>query len=91
MQICGLVLEFDPQYKPPSATLRTLSSWPHCTLGQMQAHRLPIVLEAKEPGDSQFWHDRIAALSGVQQVHVAYVAFDNESESDQQQETSDVA
>lgn len=91
MQICGLVLEFDPQRQPPPATLQTLCSWPHVSIGKMQSHQLPLVLETKDPRDNQYWHDRIAALNGIQQVRVAYVAFDNDDRSEHQQETCHVA
>lgn len=79
MQMCGLVLEFVPSQGLPVATLQALRSWPQCTLGEVQENRLPVVLETSDPHDAQQWHERLADLEGVVQVHVAYIGFDADS------------
>lgn len=81
MQLCGLVLEFGRAQRIPAATMNTLRSWPQCTLGEVLENRLPLVLETCDAQDAQLWHDRLAELDGVQQVHVAYVGFDVDSMS----------
>lgn len=84
MQVCGLVLEFDPQHQIPDAVLYQLNNMVQCTLGQVIENRLPLVLEADNAEDAQRWHDELACLEGVQQVHVAYVAFEDESTVEQE-------
>lgn len=84
MQVCGLVLEFDPMHQISDAVLSQLSSMVPCTLGDVIENRLPLVLEADNAEDAQRWHDELARLEGVQQVHIAYVAFEDEAFEEQE-------
>ncbi|MBL8822925.1 MAG: hypothetical protein JNJ77_10090 [Planctomycetia bacterium] len=84
MQLCGLVLEFDPQRQISDAVLCHLNNMVQCTLGQVIENRLPLVLETDTAEDAQRWHDELACLEGVQQVHVAYVAFEDDCTVEQE-------
>lgn len=84
MQLCGLVLEFDPLHQISDAVLNQLNNMVQCSLGEVIENRLPLVLEAENAEDAQRWHDELARLDGVQQVHVAYVAFEDEVTAEQE-------
>ena len=58
------------------AILRALAAIPVFTLGERQASRLPVVLEAPDGSTARYWHEWVEQLPGVIQVEVAFVSFD---------------
>ena len=53
------------------AILRALAAIPVFTLGERQASRLPVVLEAPDGSTARYWHEWVEQLPGVIQVEVA--------------------
>ena len=66
-----------PENREAAESIRSaMNSMGVFTLGDQQGRRLPVVLEAPDGATARHWHEWIENLSGVIQVEVAFVSFD---------------
>jgi nitrate reductase NapAB chaperone NapD len=75
MPVSGLVLTLCPDAEQQAQALSALRALPDLTLGTAQALRLPVVLESRSAEDVQTQLEALAALTGVEQVELAYLDF----------------
>lgn len=89
MWISSFVVSLPAAEESAMAILRALAAIPVFTLGERQASRLPVVLEAPDGSTARYWHEWVEQLPGVIQVEVAFVSFD-ESEAGSGRLTSEL-
>lgn len=83
MWISSFVVLLPTAEESATAILRALAAIPVFTLGEQQASRLPVVLEAPDGSTARYWHEWVEQLPGVIQVEVAFVSFDESEPSTQ--------
>lgn len=87
MWISSFVVTLPAAEESAAAVQRALVAIPVFTLGERQAARLPVVLEAPDGSTARYWHEWVEQLPGVIQVEVAFVSFD---ESERQPEPATI-
>jgi hypothetical protein len=73
MTTSGLVVMLDPDSPYEESVVAAIRDNPVFTVGDRNGCWLSVVLEASNPNESEFWHDWLCRLPGVENVEVVFV------------------
>lgn len=77
MLTCGLVVWLDPDAPVDCDPLPEIRNEPAFTLGERAGNGMSVVLESRDPVESERWHDWVRRLPGVAGVEVVFVHWDD--------------
>ena len=81
MPVSGLVVTLRDEPQSRSETLAAISQQAQITMGGVEQNRLAIVVDtASTREDKRLW-DWLGSLSGVSQLEVAFVGFEQQADS----------